>query len=73
MLHFFYTKGTSKHPNVSCNFCLRLFVCVHRWTCSNAIQRYISGLGGGMGPSVGPNATYSPKELNKEVMPEKVT
>ncbi|XP_078168145.1 FTSH protease 11 isoform X1 [Carex rostrata] len=42
------------------------------WMGSTLIKRYASGLGGGIGPSaIGSNATYSPKEVNKEVMPEK--
>lgn len=37
-----------------------------------ALQKYIGGLGG-MGTSgVGSSSSYTPKELNKEVMPEKV-
>jgi len=37
-----------------------------------ALQKYIGSLGG-IGPSgVGSSSSYAPKELNKEVMPEKV-
>ena len=37
-----------------------------------ALQKYIGSLGG-MGTSgVGSSSSYSPKELNKEVTPEKV-
>jgi len=37
-----------------------------------ALQRFIVSLGGIGTSSVGSSTTYSPKELNKEVMPEKV-
>ncbi|CAH9069947.1 unnamed protein product [Cuscuta europaea] len=36
-----------------------------------AAQKYIGGLGGVGASSVGSSSSYSPKELNKEVMPEK--
>lgn len=37
-----------------------------------ALQKYIGGLGG-MGTSgVGSSTSYAPKELNKEIVPEKV-
>ncbi|KAJ3704117.1 hypothetical protein LUZ61_007822 [Rhynchospora tenuis] len=41
------------------------------WMGSSAVQRYTSSLGGMGTPSVGSNGTYSHKELNKEIMPEK--
>lgn len=37
-----------------------------------ALQKYISGIGGIGSPGVGSSSSYAPKELNKEVMPEKV-
>lgn len=54
---------------------LTIFICMNMCRMgSTLIKRYASGLGGGIGPSaIGSNATYSPKEVNKEVMPEKVT
>ncbi|XP_076956885.1 ATP-dependent zinc metalloprotease FTSH 11, chloroplastic/mitochondrial-like [Bidens hawaiensis] len=36
-----------------------------------ALQRYISGLGGMGSPGVGSTSSYSSKDLNKEIMPEK--
>lgn len=37
-----------------------------------ALQKYIGGLGG-MGTSgVGSSTSYAPKEMNKEIVPEKV-
>ncbi|KAK6936716.1 AAA ATPase, AAA+ lid domain [Dillenia turbinata] len=36
-----------------------------------ALQKYISGLGGIGTSGVGSSSSYAPKELNKEVMPEK--
>ncbi|CAL1391003.1 unnamed protein product [Linum trigynum] len=36
-----------------------------------ALQKYIGGLGGIGASGVGSSSSYSPKELNKEVMPEK--
>ncbi|KAM7499753.1 hypothetical protein LguiA_024167 [Lonicera macranthoides] len=36
-----------------------------------ALQRYIASLGGIGTPGVGSSSSYSPKELNKEIMPEK--
>lgn len=37
-----------------------------------ALQKYIGSLGGIGTPGVGSSSSYAPKELNKEVMPEKV-
>lgn len=37
-----------------------------------ALQKYISGIGGIGSPGVGSSSSYAPKELNKEVMPDKV-
>lgn len=37
-----------------------------------ALQKYIGGLGGIGSSGVGSTSSYTPKELNKEVMPEKV-
>ena len=37
-----------------------------------ALQKYIGGLGGIGSPGVGTGSSYAPKELNKEIMPEKV-
>lgn len=37
-----------------------------------ALQRYIASLGGIGTPGVGSSSSYSPKDLNKEIMPEKV-
>lgn len=37
-----------------------------------ALQKYIGSLGGIGTSGVGSSSSYSPKELNKEVMPEKV-
>lgn len=37
-----------------------------------ALQKYVSSLGGIGTSGVGSSSSYSPKELNKEVMPEKV-
>lgn len=37
-----------------------------------ALQKFIVSLGGIGTSSVGSSTTYAPKELNKEVMPEKV-
>nr|CAH10348.1 Ftsh-like protease [Pisum sativum] len=39
--------------------------------CSAALQKYIGGLGGIGSSGVGSSSSYTPKELNKEVMPEK--
>ncbi|KAK1415204.1 hypothetical protein QVD17_30977 [Tagetes erecta] len=36
-----------------------------------ALQRYIGGLGGMGAPGVGSSSSYSSKDLNKEIMPEK--
>ncbi|KAL1550695.1 ATP-dependent zinc metalloprotease FTSH 11, chloroplastic/mitochondrial, variant 2 [Salvia divinorum] len=36
-----------------------------------ALQKYIGGLGGIGTPGVGTGSSYAPKELNKEIMPEK--
>ncbi|EYU25202.1 hypothetical protein ABFS82_06G023400 [Erythranthe guttata] len=36
-----------------------------------ALQKYIGGLGGIGTPGVGSSSSYAPKELNKEIMPEK--
>ncbi|KAG6429469.1 hypothetical protein SASPL_107520 [Salvia splendens] len=36
-----------------------------------ALQKYIGGLGGIGSPGVGTGSSYAPKELNKEIMPEK--
>ncbi|CAH9059096.1 unnamed protein product [Cuscuta epithymum] len=38
---------------------------------ASAAQKYIGGLGGVGASSVGSSSSYSPKELNKEVVPEK--
>lgn len=43
-----------------------------RFMCSAALQKYIGGLGGIGSSGVGSSSSYTPKELNKEVMPEKV-
>jgi len=37
-----------------------------------ALQKYIGSLGGIGSSGVGSSSSYAPKELNKEVMPEKV-
>lgn len=37
-----------------------------------ALQKYVGGLGGIGSAGVGSSSSYAPKELNKEVMPEKV-
>lgn len=37
-----------------------------------ALQKYIGSLGGFGSSGVGSSSSYTPKELNKEVMPEKV-
>lgn len=37
-----------------------------------ALQKYVSSLGGIGASGVGSSSSYSPKELNKEVTPEKV-
>lgn len=37
-----------------------------------ALQKYIGSLGGIGTSGVGSSATYAPKDLNKEIMPEKV-
>lgn len=37
-----------------------------------ALQKYIGSLGGIGTPGVGSSSSYAPKELNKEIMPEKV-
>lgn len=37
-----------------------------------ALQKYIGSLGGIGTSGVGSSSSYTPKELNKEVMPEKV-
>jgi ATP-dependent metalloprotease len=39
---------------------------------SAALQKYIGSLGGIGPPGVGSSSSYSPKELNKDIMPEKV-
>lgn len=37
-----------------------------------ALQKYIGSLGGIGAPGVGSSSSYSPKEMNKDIMPEKV-
>lgn len=37
-----------------------------------AVQRYVGSLGGIGASGVGSSSSYAPKELNKEIMPEKV-
>lgn len=37
-----------------------------------ALQKYIGSLGGIGASGVGSSSSYSPKELNKEITPEKV-
>lgn len=37
-----------------------------------ALQKYVGSLGGIGTSGVGSSATYAPKEMNKEIMPEKV-
>lgn len=39
---------------------------------ASALQKYIGSLGGIGASGVGSSSSYAPKELNKEVMPEKV-
>lgn len=39
---------------------------------ATALQKYIGSLGGIGTSGVGSSSSYAPKELNKEVMPEKV-
>lgn len=39
---------------------------------ATALQKYIGGLGGIGTPGVGSSSSYAPKELNKEIMPDKV-
>jgi len=39
---------------------------------ATALQKYIGGLGGIGASGVGSSSSYAPKELNKEIMPEKV-
>ncbi|CAN6482761.1 unnamed protein product [Victoria cruziana] len=36
-----------------------------------ALQKYVGGLGGIGTPGVGSSSSYAPKEINKEIMPEK--
>lgn len=38
-----------------------------------ALQKYIGSLGGIGTPGVGSSSSYAPKELNKEIMPDKVS
>ncbi|KAL8550756.1 hypothetical protein ACS0TY_000007 [Phlomoides rotata] len=38
---------------------------------ATALQKYISGIGGIGNPGVGSSSSYAPKELSKEVIPEK--
>jgi len=40
---------------------------------ASALQKYVASLGGIGASGVGSSATYAPKDLNKEIMPEKVT
>ncbi|RZR92211.1 hypothetical protein BHM03_00020491 [Ensete ventricosum] len=44
----------------------------HRVLGAAALQKYVGSLGGIGTSGVGSSATYAPKELNKEIMPEKV-
>ena len=37
-----------------------------------ALQKYIGSLGGIGASGVGSSSSYAPKDLNKEIMPEKV-
>ena len=37
-----------------------------------AVQKHISSLGGVGASGVGSSSSYAPKDLNKEIMPEKV-
>lgn len=37
-----------------------------------AVQKHISSLGGVGASGVGSSTSYAPKDLNKEIMPEKV-
>ena len=37
-----------------------------------ALQKYIGSLGGIGASGVGSSSSYSPKEINKDIMPEKV-
>lgn len=37
-----------------------------------ALQKYIGSLGGIGASGVGSSSSYSPKELNKDIVPEKV-
>jgi hypothetical protein len=38
-----------------------------------ALQKYIGSLGGIGASGVGSSSSYSPKEMNKDIMPEKVS
>ena len=38
-----------------------------------ALQKYVGSLGGIGTSGVGSSATYAPKEMTKEIMPEKVS
>lgn len=49
-----------------------LFFSFSRLMGAAALQKYIGSLGGIGTSGVGSSSSYTPKELNKEVMPEKV-
>lgn len=56
---------------------LLLYICVSiiypvRFMGAAALQKYIGSLGGIGASGVGSSSSYIPKELNKEIMPEKV-
>jgi ATP-dependent metalloprotease len=43
-----------------------------RFVGTTALQKYVGSLGGIGSSGVGSSSSYTPKEINKEVMPEKV-
>ena len=53
-------------------FWIILVLIVLRVMGASALQKYISSLGGIGASGVGSSSSYSTKELNKEVLPEKV-
>lgn len=62
-------------PKLSClPYCYSSLIWKHffRLMGAAALQKYIGSLGGIGASGVGSSSSYAPKELNKEVMPEKV-
>lgn len=49
-----------------------LLLLVGRALGAAALQKYVGSVGGIGGSGVGTSAAYAPKELNKEITPEKV-